>query len=210
MKAPRVHPWLIASGGVLVLPGLLWMATSGRRINEAESAAAFRALLRIPLAQVADQPASRNLTIPDTPAWRKLLEVWGNPVFSFQVEDPGTRPAPCLAKLPVRLSLLDAGGHVVALQPGGYAYLTDAGCAFVSTRKAGMGDSFTVVVAGTAARTLENAGAGLTVSAAWENGKDRIVGVALDGLISRSLCWTAALGVLLCLTGAALRAWRHK
>jgi hypothetical protein len=91
MKSRRLHLWLSGAGALFLIPGLLWIATSGSRLKDDDARIVLQPLVRMPLGRI-----SERLIIPDTPQWTKIRKVWGEPEFVFSAIDETGRNLICL------------------------------------------------------------------------------------------------------------------
>jgi len=124
MTWSRSPLWLSAIGGLLLLPGVAWVATTGMRVNDDDASAALRPLARIDLAGGDNRPLSTAFTVPDTPRWTKIRKVWGPPELLIVALEPDGRSVQCLPRMLQRVELADQKGGASLLLPhrGLYGY----------------------------------------------------------------------------------------
>jgi len=65
-KSKRLPLGLGALGGLLVVPGVLWFAASGTRLNDDDVSSALKPLTQIHLDSIDEKPLSVTLIIPHT------------------------------------------------------------------------------------------------------------------------------------------------
>ena len=215
MKSKRPPLWLSSIGGLLALPGVLWIANSGTRLNDNDVSRALEPLTRIHLGGISKTPLSVTLTIPDTARWTRVRKAWGEPEFVISATDPTGRFALCLPEMGVRVELRDATGRVIALRPGfgPYGYSTNCESSSLRFRAAAEGE-LTLAVAKTGEGMSKVPAGDLIVVGDWLYTKDKLVGVGLDKDIESLLKWTSITGYLLVLSGVAVfarnRAQQHR
>jgi hypothetical protein len=195
--------WLSAIGGLLLLPGVAWVATTGMRINDDDASAALRPLTRIDFVGGDNRPLSTAFTVPDTARWTKTRKVWGAPELLIVAVEPGGRSVQCLPRMPLRVELADQKGRASLLLPHGGLYGYSDYCEAKSSLQfdAVPGDELTLKItraAGPAPRGY------LIVVAAWPYTKDKLVGLDLDKDIASALKWPSVVGSLLVLSGAGI------
>jgi hypothetical protein len=202
LKSKRLPLWLSAIGGLLVLPGVLWIAGSGMRLNNDDVSSALNPLTRIHLDRIEDGPVSVTLIIPNTARWTRIRKAWGEPEFVFSAIDPTGQLALCLPKIGARIELRDVTGRVIALRPGSGPYGYSNNCESSSLRfSAAVGDELTLEATKTGEGVSTVPAGDLIVVAEWFNTKDKLVGVGLDKDFESLVKWPSIAGSLLVLSG---------
>jgi hypothetical protein len=205
LRSTRLPLWLSAIGGVLVLPGVMWIAGSGTRLNNDDVSTAFTPLTRIHLDRIDEKPLSVKLIIPNTDRWARIRHAWGEPEFVVSARDPTERFALCLPEMGVRIGLRDPTGGAVALRPGSGPYGYSTKCQSSSLRfRAAVGDELTLEVTKTQEVLSTVPARDLIVVGDWFNTKDKLVGMALDEDVESLLRWLSIIGSLLVLSGLVL------
>lgn len=208
MTLIRLPLWLSAVGGLLFLPGILWVAASGSLINDDDASIALQPLTRIHLDGIATGPLSAAFIVPDTAQWTRIRKTWGQPEFVVSAVEPTGRFALCLPDMPVRIELRDQTGRVIPLQPYGGPYGYSRSCESSSLRfHAAVGDEFTLKVTKTGVRTVP--AGDLIVIRDWFNTKDKLVGLYLDHDVKSLVMWLSIVGLLLVLSGAGVFTVNH-
>lgn len=171
--------WLSAIGGVLVLPGVMWIAGSGTRLNDDDVSTALKPITRIHLDRIDAKPLSVTLIIPNTDRWARIRHAWGEPEFVFSATGPTERFALCLPEMGVRIELRDQTGRAVALRPGSGPYGYSTKCESSSLRfRAAVGAELTLEVTKTGEGASTVPAGDLIVVGDWFNTKDKLVGEA--------------------------------
>jgi hypothetical protein len=213
MKRRRLPLWLTVTGSVLLIPGILWFATSGMRVSNHDAWLALDPITRIPLDGVGKGPSSATLTVPNTVRWKKIRKVWGEPEFVISVVEPTGRSTLCLPEMPLRIELSDPTGRIIRLRPSASPYGYSSDCESSSLRfQADPGSELTLKVIETGVRTVP---AGyLIIVGDWFHTKDKLVGVDLDEDIDSLAKWTSIIGCLLIMVGTGIfirgHIYRHR
>ncbi|HXB74858.1 MAG TPA: hypothetical protein VNY05_41895 [Candidatus Acidoferrales bacterium] len=195
--------WLSAVGGLLFLPGILWVAASGTRLNDDDASIALQPLTRIHLDGIDNGPLSAALIVPNTARWTRIRKACGEPEFVISAVEPTGRFALCLPEMPVRIELNDQTGRVIPLQPDGGPYGYSTSCESSSLRfHAALGGGFTLKVTKTGIRIVP--AGDLIVVSDWYNMKDKLVGLSLDHDVESLVTWLSIVGFLLVLSGAGV------
>jgi len=198
MKSKHLHLWLSGAGVFFLIPGLLWIATSGLRLKDDDARIALQPLVRVPLGRI-----SARLAIPDTPQWVKIRKVWGEPQFVISATDETGRGLICLPSTPLRIDLTDRSGRIIPLRRGGPPYGYSAFCSESSLRfDAHPGDTLNISIMASGGNGLP--AGDLVVVRDWWNTKDKLVGVGLDDAIDSLIRWASLAGVLFLVAGAVL------
>jgi hypothetical protein len=177
--------WLSLAGAIVVIPGLLWIATSGSRLNDGDAHIALQPLIRIPLGRISDGPFSERFDVPDTRQWAKIRKVWGEPDFVVTAIDEAGRYLIC-PPIPLRIDLTDRGGSSIPLRRGEPPYGYSAHCSESSLRfQATAGDTLNIKITAAGDRLLP--AGDIIVVRYWWNTKDKLVGVYLDDEIDSLL-----------------------
>jgi hypothetical protein len=207
MTSRRLSLWLSGAGVVLLIPGIVWIATSGSRLNDDDAFIALQPLVRIPLARISDGNFSEPLPIPETAQWVNIRKVWGEPEFVISTIDEAGRDAMCLPSIGLRIEVRNQTGSLMPLWPGGAPYGYSDFCSESSMRfRAAPGDMLALTITSQSGRALP---AGyLIVVGNWWNTKDRLVSVSLDKDTKTFVQWISLTGVALVLAGAVLM-FRH-
>jgi len=151
MRSSRSPLWLNCVGGFLLLPGIVWLATSGTRLTDDEVSTAFQPLSRIDLERLAHGPLSVAFTIPNTARWAKIRKVWGAPELLIVAIEPTRRSVLCLLGMPFRIELDAQKGGRAGLQPHGGPYGYSTSCETSSLRfEAAPGDELMLKITNTA------------------------------------------------------------
>jgi hypothetical protein len=202
MTWSRSPLWLSAIGGLLLLPGVAWVTTTGIRIDDVDASVAFQPLARIDLVGGDNRPLSAAFTVPDTARWTRIRKVWGAPELLIVAVGPDGRSGQCLPIMPLRVRLADQKGGASLLQPHSQPYGYSGSCEGSSLQfHAVPGDELTLKITRTAGPAPRGY---LIVVAAWLNTKDNLVGLDLDKDIACVLKWTSVVGSLLVLSGAGI------
>lgn len=212
MKHRHLHLWLVGASAILLLPGLLWMATSEARLKHDDANAALQPLFRIPLNRISEGRLSERLTIPDSRQWTRMRKVWGEPEFVISAVDQTGRTLIC-PFIPVQVNLTDPSGSIIRFRRGGPPHGYSASCSESSLRfQATPGDTMTLGITTDRERALP--GGYLIVVPDWWNTKDKLVGLALDDEIEFLVRWTSLVGILFLVAGVILtirrRARKHR
>jgi hypothetical protein len=197
--------WLSAIGGLLVLPGTLWIAGSRARLNDDDVSRAFTPLTRIRLDRIAEKPLSVTLVIPNTEGWTRIRQAWGEPEFVFSAIGPTERFALCLPEIGVRIQLRDSTGKVISLRPHSGPYGYSNKCESSSLRfHAAAGDKLTLEISKTGVGVSTAPTGDLIVVCDWFNTKDKLVGVGLNKDFESLLKWASIAGSFLVLSGVVV------
>src|ERR1017187_4746485 len=128
MTWSRSPLWLSAIGGLLLLPGVAWVATTGMRINDDDASAALQPLTRIDLVGGDNRPLSTAFTVPDTARWTKIRKVWGTPELLIVAVEPDGRSVQCPPGMPLQVELADQKGGASLLLPHSQPYGYSGSC----------------------------------------------------------------------------------
>ena len=210
MKSKRLPLWLGAIGALLLVPGTLWVASSGGRLTDDDARVALQPLNRVHLDMIDQGPISVTLMIPNTIQWTKIRNVWGEPEFVISaVASDGQRTLSLATS--VRAELVDGTGRVIPLRPGAppYGY---SGSAMDSLRfRAAPGNQLTLKLGRTTPSAVLTGD--LIVVSDWFNTKDKLVGLSLDQGIESLVKLVSISGLLLVVSGACVffvnRIWLH-
>lgn len=185
------------------IPGILWFAASGMRLNDDDAWIALQPLTRMHLGGVDSGPLSATLIVPNTARWTRISKAWGEPEFVISAVEPTGGFALCLPDMPLRVELSDQTGGVIPLRPNGGPYGYSTGCEFGSLRfHAALGDKFTLKVTKTGVGTVP--AGDLIVVGNWLYTKDKLVGLDLDHDVESLVTWLSIGGLLLVLSGAGV------
>ena len=202
MRSSRCPLWLSCIGGFLLLPGIVWLATSGTRLTDDDASVAFQPLTRIDLEGLDNGPLSAAFTVPNTARWAKIRKVWGAPELLIVAVEPTRRSVLCLPRMPFRIELSEQKGGASRLQPHGGPYGYSTSCEGSSLRfNAAPGDELMLKITNTAPTAPPGY---LLVVSDWIYTKDHIVGLALDKDVASVLQWLSIAGSVLVLSGAAI------
>jgi hypothetical protein len=205
MKSNSLPLWLSTIGGLLVIPGVLWVPGTGARLTEGDVSSALQPLARIHFGGVFEKPQSVNFVVPGTTHWTRVRQAWGEPELVFSAVDPTGRIALCLPEMPLRIELSDSTGRVIALRPGSAPYGYSADCERSSLRfRAAAGDELTLKVTKSGEGASKARVGDLIVKADWFNLKDKFVGVYLDKDVDSLRKWPLLAGSLFLLSGATV------
>ncbi|MBV9083601.1 MAG: hypothetical protein JOZ62_13055 [Acidobacteriaceae bacterium] len=192
-----------AIGALLLLPGIVWIASSGARLNNVDARVAFEPLERIQLNRIDQRPISVPLTIPNTSQWKQIRKVWGEPGFVISAVDATGEFVRCLPEMPLRIELIDATGNTIPLQPDNGAYGYSCRCQSGSLRfNARPGSQLTLKVSATSRGTVLRGD--LIVVSDWVNTKDKLAGLNLDKSIETVVTWLSIPGFLFVACGAGV------
>jgi hypothetical protein len=201
MNPKRLPLWLGAIGAILLVPGTLWVANSGRRLTDDDARVALQPLYRVHLDMIDQGPISVMLMIPNTIQWTKISNVWGEPEFVISAVASDGQSITSLATS-VRTELVDATGRVIPLLPSGPAY-GYSGSAMDSLRfRAAPGRRLTLKLGRT--RQIAVVTGDLIVVSDWFDTKDKLVGRQLDQSIESLLKLVSISGLLLVLSGGCV------
>ncbi|MEO8371092.1 MAG: hypothetical protein ABI806_18050 [Candidatus Solibacter sp.] len=200
--------WLVALGGVILIPGGIWFSTSRTRLTKNDDATALQPLIRIPLASLHEQPLTTMLTIPKSPPWARIRRAWGEPEFVISASEPTGRTVMCLSSMPVRIEVVNTNGSAISMQAGAGPYGYSDYCSGSSLRFQATGGS--VLTLKITKVELRPVPAGdVIVLVDWWNTKDKLVGVALDEETGFLLKRLSIAGILLIAVGAMLVVWDY-
>ena len=200
MKSNGLPVWAGAIGCLLSVPWILWHAGPATHLSKNDEAVALRPLLQIPLDQ---GPVRATFTVPQSPTWRRIRKVWGEPEFVISEVSRTAMFALCLPDMPLRIELNDTNGSMIPFHRGRAPYGYSDDCAQSSLRfNAEFGTEVEIRVAGTA--TEGTSIAKLIVIADWFGTKDKIVGDVLNKDIGSILTGLFAFGLMLVLAAACV------
>jgi hypothetical protein len=213
MRRRVLRTGLIGAGVLLLVPGIIWITTSGSRLNDDDAYTALQPLLEVPLDSITDNQLSESLHIPETEQWVRIRKLWGEPDFVISIIDQTGRNAICLTSAGFQIEVKKQNGGSIPLLTGGPPYGYSDFCAGAGLRfRATPGEKLELTLRGERDRAPSRGasphivlrGGELIVVPNWWNTKDKLVSVSLDNDISTLLKWASVSGVVLVLMGASL------
>src|ERR1700730_1585382 len=96
----RFFPISVGIAGLLLLiPGALSFRSMVFGLKSGDDLVALTPLASVRLDQIGTSPLITKLVIPDTPQWRRIRRVWGDPTFIISAISAEKRFVNCLPDL---------------------------------------------------------------------------------------------------------------
>jgi hypothetical protein len=201
-------PFLLGMAGVLLLiPGASFVPSMFFGLKPGDDVVALTPLFRIRLDQLGMEPVVTKLVIPDTPQWKRIRRIWGEPSYNISAVSSERRFTYCLPHLGLNVKVSGRSSAIPFKGSGPpYGYSTDCDRSSLAFR-AVSGSELTVTISKFGDPQI-HCGELLVVSD-WFNTKDKLVGVSLDEELRPIVMASACLGSML-IVGAAVLLLRHR
>jgi hypothetical protein len=204
----RLLPLSVGVVGLLLLiPGAFSVPSMVFGLKSGDDLVALTPLASVRLDQIGTAPLIIKLVIPDTPQWRRIRRVWGEPAFIISAVSSEKEFAYCLPDLGMTV---EVGGHgnkiPLEFSNPPYSYSTDWERSSL-TFQAAPGTELAAKITNAGDRMLPSGD--LIIVSYWFNTKDKLVGISIDRELRPILTATSSLGFVLIVI-AAWSLLRHR
>ena len=180
---------------LLLVPGVLSVPSIVFGLKSGDDMVALKPLASVRLDRIGKTPLITKLVVPDTPQWRRIRRVWGDPAFVISAVSSEKRFAYCLPDLGVILEVTGQGKNIpLEFSNPPYGYSSDCERSSLAFQ-AVPGSELAVTITKSGDHPLPSGE--LTIMSNWLNTKDKLVGISLDETLRPILTATSSLGFVL-------------